>query len=517
MKRWILLGLSLVGGGVQAWAIASPLSGDTSWWLQLAAMTTLYLLSERCRSATASASVTWLFACAWITGSIWWLFISMNVYGGLPAIVASLAVLGLSGFLASFYALAGAILHVLRPSAALMRAGSFGALWLAAELTRATVLTGFPWGAIGYAHVDGPLASLAPWVGVYGISAVSAFAAASIGAILLRQIPWRHAWQLMAFFAFLVAAANGLPQARPPATVPGPISVALLQANIPQDRKFDAATGVREALQWYAEQLMTADASLIVTPETALPLLPDELPAGYIDTLRQRFAAGRQAALIGLPLGNGQRGYSNSVLGLRPGQAPYRYDKHHPVPFGEFVPRLFAWFVRMMNMPLGEFEPGAAVQTSFEWMGNRFALNICFEDVFGEELAARFRDDATAPTVFVNVSNIAWFGNTVSIDQHLHISRMRAREFERPMVRATNTGATAVIDHSGRVTHLLPGYTRGVLVAHVQGNGRITPYAWWASRFGLWPLWTLVIVILALATVAPLLHRACRTSGPEAG
>ena len=121
--------------------------------------------------------------------------------------------------------------------------------------------------------------------------------------------------------------------------------------------------------------------------------------------------------------------------------------------------------------------------------------------MFGEELAARFVDPARAPTVFVNVSNIAWFGNTVAIDQHLQISRMRALEFGRPMIRATNTGATAIISHTGAVTHALPRHTRGTLVGEVQGRSRITPYAWWAGRLGLWPLWTLGLAALGLALV----------------
>ncbi len=171
------------------------------------------------------------------------------------------------------------------------------------------------------------------------------------------------------------------------------------------------------------------------------------------------------------------------------------------MPFGEFIPPLFRWFVRLMNIPLGDFSRGAVGQPSFAWQGQRLAPNICYEDLFGEELAARFADPAQAPTAFVNLSNIAWFGDTVAIDQHLHISRMRALEFERPMLRATNTGATAVIDHRGQVTHLLPRHTRGVLQAAFEGRTQLTPFARWASAVGLWPLWA-VCLLLAL-TLAP--------------
>jgi len=257
--------------------------------------------------------------------------------------------------------------------------------------------------------------------------------------------------------------------------------------------------------------LRDAKADLVVAPETAIPLLPQQLIPGYLEGIQQRYAQGPQAALLGIPLGDEAQGYTNSVLGMSPatGATPYRYDKHHLVPFGEFIPPFFKWFTAMMNIPLGDFNRGVVGQPSFAWAGQRIAPNICYEDLFGEELGARFIDPAQAPTVFVNFSNIGWFGDTVAIDQHLQISRMRALEFERPMVRATNTGATAIIDHRGVVTHQLARTTRGVLKGEVQGRGldaqsgwAITPYAWWVSRWGLWPLWMFGALMLALGVWA---------------
>ena len=171
------------------------------------------------------------------------------------------------------------------------------------------------------------------------------------------------------------------------------------------------------------------------------------------------------------------------------------------MPFGEFIPRLFRWFTEMMNIPLGDFRGGGLAQAPFVWQGQRIAPNICYEDLFGDEIGANFRNEAEAPTILLNVSNIAWFGDSVAIDQHLAISRMRALEFRRPMVRATNTGATVVIDHRGQVTHKLPRLTRGVLEAEVEGRVGLTPYAVWVSRFGLWPVWGLSLLVVAL-TVA---------------
>jgi apolipoprotein N-acyltransferase len=215
--------------------------------------------------------------------------------------------------------------------------------------------------------------------------------------------------------------------------------------------------------------------------------------------LQAHFAKGERAALIGIPLGNMKEGYTNSAIGLKPGADVYRYDKHHLVPFGEFIPPLFRWFTDLMNIPLGDFNRGPLGQPPFEWQGQRLAPNICYEDLFGEELGVQFADAARAPTILVNISNIAWFGNSVAIDQHLQISRMRAIEFQRPMIRATNTGATAIIDHRGRVAQLLPRLTRGVLTGEVEGQTAITGYAWWVSRLGLWPLWLLALAVVALA------------------
>jgi apolipoprotein N-acyltransferase len=277
--------------------------------------------------------------------------------------------------------------------------------------------------------------------------------------------------------------------------------VELLQANISQNAKFDAGSGIRDALQWYDERLRASQQALVITPETAIPLLPRHLPPDYWSGLQQHFSkSDRAMALVGAPLGSLADGYTNSVVAMGPaGTAAYRYDKSHLVPFGEFMPPGFVWFIRMMNIPLGDFNSGGWEQASLAWQGQLLAPNICYEDLFGEELALRFKDAATAPTALVNVSNIAWFGDTLAVDQHLNISRMRALELARPMLRATNTGATAIIDHTGRVSSQLPRFTRGSLVGAYEGRNGLTPFAQWASVWGLWPLWALCSAVVALA------------------
>ncbi len=469
---------------------------QTAWWiLPLGAAAVLAWRVGRATPARA-AWLGWVFGTAWLGTGVWWLFISMHRYGGLPGPLAAIAVFALAAALSLYLAAAMAVYARWRRGRPLADPLLFAALWLLAELARGVIFTGFPWVASGYAQVDGPLAALAPWVGVYGIgAAVALLAALAAGG--------RRAAVVSA--ATLVALAW-----LPPATFSRPgatLDVVLLQTGVAQDQKF-AAERMPQALAWVSQALTTARADLVVAPETAVPLLPHQLEdfaPGYWAALELHFAEGERAALVGVPLGDFDRGYTNSVVGLS-AAPPYRYDKHHLVPFGEFIPTGFRWFTELMNIPLGDFDRGVPAAPSFPVRGERVAPNICYEDLFGEELARRFAGPSGAPTVFANLSNIAWFGDTIAIAQHLNISRLRSLEFERPMLRATNTGATAVIDHRGAVTHSLPSQRRGVLAATVQARDGLTPFAAWASRFGLWP--PLLLALAVVAGVASLSRRS---------
>jgi apolipoprotein N-acyltransferase len=499
--RFVPFIAALAAGLLQAFAIAAPWNGEPQWWLQIASMAVLAFLLQHAATWRMSALLAWIFTTTWLAATWWWLFISMHQYGGLASPLAAAAVLLLAAFLALYYAIAGGAFWFAKKQNVALQSIAFAGALLLAELMRASFFTGFPWGASGYAHVDGPLAALAPYIGVYGIGAVAAVLAYWLAALVQPSMRASgRAWLSVVVVVVLLAACNFIGPANdgPPARK---LSVALLQGNIPQDEKFQGGTGIPAALDWYAQQLRASRATLTVTPETAIPLLPSQLPAAYGDSVALPFMQGDRAALIGIPLGSFDEGYSNSVLGIAPGVPRYRYDKHHLVPFGEFIPPLFKWFVRMMNIPLGDFNRGALAQPSLAWAGERLSPNICYEDLFGEDLAHQFVDPARAPTILVNMSNIAWFGDSVAIDQHLAISRMRAIEFDRPVIRATNTGATAIVDHRGRVTHSLPRLTRGVLTGEVEGRTTTTPYVHWLSRLGLWPLWALGLIALGTGIV----------------
>ena len=406
----------LLAGLAQAASMAAPWDGQPLWWLQILSLAVLGWQLISCADQMTSWSSStwsiagrrpgwqigwkgaawlgWVFATAWLAGTFWWLYISMHTYGGLPAVLAVLAVLALAGALAIYYAVACAVffgLFMAIPSARWsLSAILFAALWTLAELARGVFFTGFPWGAAGYAHTGGVLAGYAPWLGAYGIGAVAAWAAFMLTGV--TRVSGRGRWVEGLTLVGVLALGQVAQWAVPTFTrSTGTQSVALLQGNIAQNEKFRPGTGIADALQWYGAQLKNSPASLVVAPETAIPLLPRQLPDGYWQGLVARFSSGGQAALIGVPLGSAAEGYTNAVLGLKPGQAQeFRYDKHHLVPFGEFIPPFFKWFLDLMDIPLGNFSRGALTQPSFEWQGQRLAPNICYEDMFGEELGAGF-------------------------------------------------------------------------------------------------------------------------------
>ena len=512
-----------------AWPFDGAFKGDAQGWLQCASLAVLAHNIDRSTSGLQAFVKTWVFSLVWLAGSIWWLFISMHQYGGLSAPVAGLAVGLMAAGLALFYAIAGTVYHAIcqRGIGVLPRASAFAAVWVLAEMVRGKLWTGFPWGAVGYAHVDSLFQHWAPWAGVYGLCALSAFIAMAVAAERKNSRTTMRSTQI--FTAVIVSMlgytwfTSSSRNVNEESLSIRPLSITLLQGNIPQDLKF--GEGVTLALRDYREALLSSHSDLTVTPETAIPLIQQQMPEHYWSQLETHFSKGSQAALIGLPLAarneQGQLQYSNSAVALMTQATPastasYQYDKHHLVPFGEFVPPLFQWFVRMMNIPLGDFTRGDVAQSSFVFKGERIAPNICYEDLFGEELARSFVDPDQAPTLMVNLSNIAWFGDTVAIDQHLNISRMRALELGRPMLRATNTGATAIINAQGQVTHRLPSAVQGALTAEVYGvHGRVTPYAQWVSVFGLWPLVGLaVLTLLIVAAISHASRHGHRRFGP---
>ena len=453
------------------------------WWLQIAALAVLAGLAADAGAARA-AGLGWMFGVGWLVSGLWWLYISMHDFGGMPAWLAALAVFALAALLALYYAAALWLFARCRRGAPLADALLFAACWLLAELARGVFFTGFPWIASGYAHAVGPLAAWAPWIGVYGLCTLAAFLAAALAASL-RPIGVRGRLRIAGLAAVVVAAPHVLPAGFTRAS--GELEVSLLQPNIAQNLKFDPAL-MGTHLQSLLRQIDAARGALVVTPESVIPFTRSELAGTYWDELARPFAASGRGLLVGVFLGNADDGYVNSVVGIA-GDAPgkeYHYGKRHLLPFGEFVPPGFRWFVDLMNIPLGDQAHGRS-SAAFDVGGQRLRPLICFEDLFGEDMVDSVVGTEAA-TILVNVSNLAWFGPRLVQDQHLQFSQMRALEFERPVIRSTNTGATAVVDHFGRVTSRLPPLVAATLDAKVEGRIGETPYARWLAAAGLWPL-----------------------------
>ncbi len=477
---------ALAGGAVTVLAFA-----PFGWWpLQIAALALLFGLVQRADSARAAFVLGWCFGMASIAAGTWWLYVSMHVYGGMPAPMAALAVLLLAGALALLYGFAlwtakrissnartHASAHAATPWALLLL---IPACWTLADWLRGWIFTGFSWVATGYAHTASPLAGYAPLVGVYGVGLLAALLAGCVALLLQRQRSRKAMLAALVLLVVLPAAGIALSALRWTQPLGQPVTVRLLQGNVPQDLKFDSAQ-LLASLTLYQQMLTEKPADLIATPETALPLLTSNLPDGYLDGLA---AFGRNSGsrlLIGAPWSSAPGIYLNSVLGIADGNATaYRYDKHHLVPFGEFIPMGFRWFVDMMQIPLGDFGRGDLQQPAFQVKDQWVLPNVCYEDLFGEEIAAQLAAAADRGTpvasLLLNVSNIAWFGDTIALPQHLQISQMRSLETGRPMLRSTNTGMTAVIDERGQVTAALQPFTRGTLEARVQGTQGLTPY-----------------------------------------
>jgi apolipoprotein N-acyltransferase len=352
-------------------------------------------------------------------------------------------------------------------------------LWSLAEWTRDWIFTGFPWLVSGYAHNTSPLAGYAPVMGVYGITWLTAIIAGCVVLFFNRQ----RRYIALAIGTIVTGSALQLVQWTTPHGAP--LNVRLLQGNIDQNIKFQRAH-LNESLQFYYDSILKKPADLIITPESAVPVPLYALPPDYLPNI-QRFASQTNSYIaLGIFLNNGPGLYTNSVIGITPTPQtiPYRYDKYHLVPFGEFIPKGFDWFYHYMDIPMGDLQRGIFYAEPFPVKDQYILPNICYEDVFGEEIAekiahAYFADkvkNKAVPTILLNITNLSWFGDTWALPQHVQITQMRTLETGRPMLRSTNTGVTALVNAQGEVVQQLKPFTRGELEVRVQGYQGITPY-----------------------------------------
>ncbi|MCX7892112.1 MAG: apolipoprotein N-acyltransferase [Burkholderiales bacterium] len=418
-----------------------------------------------------------------------WVYVSLHDFGMMPAPLAALATALFCAYLALFPAAAMWAMQRLGGGAGVRLLAAGPGAWTLAEWVRLWLFTGFPWLTLGYSQIDTPLAGFAPVAGVFAASLAASVVAGALAALPALRGRARAA----AVAAALAVAAAGAALGRIEWTAPSgpPVTVALVQGNIPQDLKFDPAR-YRVTLETYLRLVGGTQARLIVLPETAVPRFLDLVEPGFVEALAAHARTAGGDLLLGAPVRAGERYYNAIVsLGSAPGQA---YAKSHLVPFGEFVPPGFGWIVAVLRIPLSDFARGSAGQRPLAVAGERVAPNVCYEDAFGEEII-RMLPEAT---LLVNASNVAWFGDSLAPAQHLEISRMRALETGRFLLRATNTGVTAIVDDRGRVAARLPAFTEGVLAGEAQGRTGATPFV----RFGNAPAVALASLLLASAAIA---------------
>lgn len=521
-------------GAIHALAFApGPLPSWVLPYVQIFVLAAVFTRLFRTRDARSAAWHAFLFGVSNFSVGLYWLFISMHKYGGLAWPLAALGVLILACFLAVFTVLAVLLARrlsiqpidqdTLPASTQLLTAAIWASSWTALEWVRGTFLTGFPWLNTGYAHIEGVLAAWAPITGVYGLAWLAAFASASIAMMLRTKESRNDISSLAGVGLAIVTGLAGIILGHIAWTQPhgSPMIVRLTQGAVPQSEKFDPEhiyDGVQQYMRLAAAAPISPEAtpSLVVLPETVVPLFQDQAGPEHWDEWRSIAGQHNADILLGAPLRSPTRDrYTNSAIAFNAdtdtddilsGRIDMRYDKHHLVPFGEFVPPGFRWFVDAMHIPLGDFNRGTLRQPLFRIQDQYIAPNICYEDVFGEEIIHSVRDsDAHGPgaTILINISNLAWFGDSWAPRQHLQISRMRAVETGRPMLRSTNTGMTAAIAPNGMVRAVLEPMQPGILDVEVQGMQGYTPYVRWGNG----PILGLALLILTVGLWRRKAHR----------
>ena len=456
------------------------------FWAAPLAWLGLFLLFERSHNPRQAAVTGGLFGLGFFLAGVSWVFVSLSVFGGMPAWLAAPATFLFCAVLALYPGLSGFLYRRWRPPAFWQRSLFFAACIAGTDWLRAWLFTGFPWLALGYSQTPpSPLAGFAPVLGVFGLSFLLAWLAATLARPRLG----------LPLAALLALSGFGLQQIHWSEAHGPALRVALVQGNIPQEMKFDRTAFV-QTLQLYRELIASHPADLTILPETALPTFVDYLPREYLDELASLARQQGGNILFGTLTGDPDGAYFNSAVSL--GAAPAQvYSKQHLVPFGEFIPPGFAWFMAQAHIPMSSFSAGAVSGETLTFGSDaaryQVAVNICYEDAFGEEIIRAL----PAAGLLANLSNTAWFGDSLAQPQHLQIARLRALETGRPMLRATNTGMTALIDAQGQIQAQLPPFTRGVLQVEVRPHRGATPY----SRSGNWGALALMLLAVVLSRI----------------
>ena len=433
--------------------------------------------------------IGWAFGIGLLGVGVFWIRISLDEFGNMGTWLAHALTLVFILAMALYHGLLGALTAWLCPPrpaptedpaaprpAVRDWAGpllAFPALWVLLEWLRGWFLTGFPWLNAGDTQVDGPLAGFVPVLGVYGVSLLIALSAVLLWGLAVGRGRGRR----VAALALVLLWLGGLGLGRLEWTQPtgAPLRAAVLQANIPQSLKWNEES-LFPTLRAYVELTREAFGNeVIVWPETAIPEFLDRVRQPLLVPLAEEARQEGAQLVIGLPvLDHEHQTYYNGLISLGKGEEDL-YQKRHLVPFGEFMPlrALLGPLAKAFQVPMSDFSAGTAERPLLQVGPHRVGVSICYEDAFAAEVVQALPDAA----YLINVSNDAWFGDSLAPHQHLGIARMRALENGRPLLRATNTGISAIIDHRGQVLGRVPAFERGLFSATIQPRAGLTPFA----------------------------------------
>ncbi len=440
-------------------------------------------------SPRRAAWLGWCFGLGMFGHGVWWVQVSIHKFGlPLYSFSVTMTVLFVM-FLALLFSasVAYGIARIGRDADLHWRLlGVMPALWMIGEWSRGWLLTGFPWLLLGYSQTDSWLGAYAPLGGAHAVS----YAAALIAGCLVVVVKTRR-YPALLLALVVLAGAFGLRNVAWTSPDGESRTVALVQAAIPQEIKWRGEYRER-TLEFYTE--LTAphwDKDILLWPETAVPAFPDEIPE-TLQTLTELANKQDAVLLVGIPTGDRRQGpYFNSLMLLD--GTDQRYDKHHLVPFGEYLPLddLIRPILNFLSIPMSNFARGKPTQPPLTHGDLRIGVSICYEDAYHQEV----RRPLPSANILVNVSDDAWFGDSIAPHQHLQISRMRAREAGRYLLRATNTGISAIIDEFGQVQARSPQFEPYTLTGTAQPLSGATPFV----RVGDWPLLGWCVFVLGFA------------------
>lgn len=487
--RNVLRSLTAFGCGA-----AVPLGFAPFGWfpVPLLALAGLALLLIRAPSGQA-LWYGWLFGLGQFGVGVYWVYISIYLYGNAGLALSLLVMLLFVAFLALYPALLAWLLAKARGlSRGVWLLALFPAAWTFTEWLRGWLFTGFPWLNIGYSQIDSPLSGLAPLFGVYGVS----WAAVLSAGLLAYLLSVRGLGRAGAAAALLLLWAGGLGLAQTSWTRPlgEPLQATLIQGNIAQDLKWRPEQRQGTLRRYLALTGEHPDSRVVVWPETAIPAFYDQVEDSFLEPLRRRMAARDTWLLTGVPvLERNNWHYYNAVISLN--QPDHFYYKVHLVPFGEYLP-LRGWLASLLAflpVPEADFSAGRLDQPLLQAAGYAVGASICYEIAFGEQLIHALPQAAW----LVNVSNDAWFGDSLAPHQHLEMARMRARETQRYLLRATNTGISAIIDWKGRIVERSAQFVTAAVTADIQPRAGATPYVRWGNMPVVIAAPVLIIIALA--------------------